>query len=102
MMKDRVMLSDEQVRQFICDGFLQLQSELDAALHRQIDERLRWAYEKEFVMGNNILARVPELHDVIESPNVDGALTGILGPNYLLYPHRAVHTSAPCRRTTPM
>ncbi len=90
-----ILLSDEDIRHFICDGFLQLKSELDGALHRCIDERLRWAYEKEFKMGNNILARVPELHDVIESPRIHGALTGILGPDYLLYPHRAVHTSTP-------
>jgi len=97
-MKGGILLSDEDIRHFICDGFVQLQSELDDAIHRRIDERIRWAYENEFHMGNNILARVPELHDVIESPRIHGALTSILGPDYLLYPHRAIHTSTPIAR----
>ena len=42
-MKGGILLSDEDIRHFICAGFVQLQSELDDAMHRRIDERLRSA-----------------------------------------------------------
>ena len=95
-----ILLVDEDIRKFICDGFLQIRSDLPDSFHQEINEKLRWACEKEFVTGNNIMARVPELHELVENPIVAGALTSILGQDYLLYPHRFVHTSNPATRPT--
>ena len=32
---------------------------------------------------------------VLRSPSIAGALTSLLGPNYYVHPHRAIHTSRP-------
>lgn len=89
------LLTDEQVRRFIVDGCLSLTPAVDPALHSAIDEKLRFATEQEFPVGNNILSRVPEIWRVLRAPNIRGALTSLLGPNYYVHPHRAIHTSRP-------
>ena len=40
---------------------------------------------------NNILPLVPELQFVLESPEVRGALTSVLGNGYVMHPHRHCH-----------
>ena len=89
------LLNDEQVRRFIVDGCLTFKPDVEASLHATIDEKLRFATEKEFPVGNNILSRVPEIWQVLRAPNVRGALVSLLGPNYYVHPHRAIHTSRP-------
>ena len=89
------LLSDEQVRHFIVDGFVRVKPEISPALHRQVDEMLRVSEEKEFHYGNNIVSRIPSIWKVLRSPSVSGALTSLLGPNYYVHPHRAIHTSRP-------
>ena len=92
-MAEPTLLTDAQVQQFICNGFLTLRPTLPDVVHRDIETQLRWIHEREFAMGNNVLARVPEMYQVLESPEVHGALQSLLGHRYLLHPHRAVHTS---------
>ncbi|MCZ6616709.1 MAG: HEAT repeat domain-containing protein [Gammaproteobacteria bacterium] len=88
-------LTDEQIRRFICDGFLIVQVDLPDSFHAGVAEKLRYSTEKEFPMGNNILPRIPEMYQVLDAPPVVGALTSLLGAGYLLHPHRAVHSSTP-------
>lgn len=90
-----LLLTDEQVREFICNGFIHLEADLPDTLHQRIDTRLRHAMENEFQMGNNVLPRIPEMYEVLDSPEVRGALTSILGARYALHPHRFVHSSTP-------
>lgn len=94
------LLSDEQVRQFITDGCLTFQPDVDPDLHSVIDEKLRFAVEQEFPVGNNLLSRVPEIWHVLRSPNIRGALTSLLGSNYYVHPHRAIHSSRPVEDKT--
>ncbi|MYD42876.1 MAG: hypothetical protein F4W90_03175 [Gammaproteobacteria bacterium] len=89
------LLTDAQIQRFIADGYLSFMPEVDPNLHTAIDEKLRSATEREFPAGNNILSRVPEIWHVLRSPNIRGALTSLLGPNYYVHPHRAIHTSRP-------
>ena len=89
------VLDDEQVREFIANGFLRLKPDVDESLHKEIEALLRFAVEKEGWYGNNILARVPKMHDVLNCPVVRGALISTAGPDYYLHPHRAVHSSTP-------
>ena len=44
---------------------------------------------------NNILPMVPELYEVLFAPQVRGALTSILGNDYVLHTHRYCHTNFP-------
>lgn len=89
------LLTDDQVRRFIVDGCLTFQPEVEPTLHDRIDQKLRDAVEKEFPVGNNVLSRVPEIWQVLRAPNIRGALTSLLGPNYYVHPHRAIHSSKP-------
>lgn len=97
--QSNVLLSDEQVRRFITDGYLILNAGGDASLHERIYEKLQWALQKEGNPGNNILPRVPELQQILDSPVIRGALESILGRNYLLHPHRFVHNNEPAEKT---
>lgn len=89
------LLQDEQVREFIANGFLRLTPDVEGDVHAEVDALLRYAVEKEGWYGNNILARVPKMYDVLRCPTVHGALTALAGPGYYLHPHRAVHSSTP-------
>ena len=89
-----VLLSAEQVRQFIADGYLVLQPSLPANLHRAICHRLGASIPGPDNPGNNILPLVPEMRHVLEAPEVHGALLSLLGPGYLEHPHRFCHIEA--------
>ncbi|MCY3821082.1 MAG: HEAT repeat domain-containing protein [Gammaproteobacteria bacterium] len=88
-------LDDEQVRRFICDGVLVLDSGLDLGVHQQIFDKLEWNAEHEFYMGNNVLPRIAELRQILDAPAIHGALQSILGDGYVLSPHRSRHVSEP-------
>ena len=97
------LLSDEQVRAFISDGYVQVQTDLDDSVHGTILEKTT----RILSMGdggrdggganpqNNILPMVGELGQVLEAPEVVGALTSILGNGYVMLPHRHCHLNAP-------
>ena len=89
------LLDDEQVREFIANGFVRLTPDVDASVHKEVDALLRFAVERENWYGNNILSRIPKMYRVLDCPVVRGALTSIAGPDYYLHPHRAVHSSTP-------
>ena len=93
-----LLLDDERVREFICNGFLRLTPDVPATVHQEVDALLRHACERETWYGNNILPRVPRMHEVLDCPVVRGALISLLGEDYYLHPHRAVHSSTPVER----
>ena len=66
------LLGDAEVREFISNGFLRLTPDVAPDVHRAIDASLRVACEEETWHGNNILARVPRMHDVLNCPTVRG------------------------------
>ena len=95
-MKPRgIRLNDEQVRRFICDGVLVLDSGLEPEVHRDIYDKIQWNNTHEFNMGNNVLPRIAELQQVLNAPVIHGALQSILGDDYMLHPHRFMHASEP-------
>lgn len=90
-----ILLTDEEMIQFLVDGFLVLQPTVPDGTHEIIDEKFNWLVEHETNPGNNILPRLPELNLVLESPEVRGAITSLLGPDYLIHPHRYWHYKEP-------
>ena len=90
-----VLLDDEQVREFITNGFLRLTPDVPAQVHAEVDALLRHACERETWYGNNILARVPKMHVVLDCPVVRGAVISLAGEGFHLHPHCAVHSSTP-------
>ncbi|HWK23461.1 MAG TPA: phytanoyl-CoA dioxygenase, partial [Ureibacillus sp.] len=89
-----LLLTDEQMRKFITDGFLILTTDFSEDFHHTLMESLNHVYEEEGNPGNNLLPRVPELQRVFEHPVITGALTSVLGPNYMLHAHRHGHFNA--------
>ena len=92
---NKALLSDDQIREFITNGFLILNCKDQENLHKIIKDKLEYFYNTESWLGNNVMARIPELWSIVESNIVKGAVASILGPEYVLHPHRAVHTSEP-------
>ena len=89
------LLNDEQIQCFIVDGFVRIRPDVDPEIHEVVNRQIRIAEEHEYHFGNNIVTRVPVMWEVLRSPAVAGALTSLLGPNYYVHPHRAIHTSRP-------
>jgi HEAT repeat protein len=85
------LLNDEQMREFIANGYVILRSGVADEVHRTIDEKFNFINEHEFNPGNNILPRIPELELILKSPAVHGGLISVLGENYLVHPHRFWH-----------
>ncbi len=90
-----ILLSDEQMRQFIVNGFVTVTTALPPAFHDEIFNKTVSVFEKEGNPGNNLLPRIPEIQHVFDDANVKGALTSLLGPDYYMQPHRHPHYNPP-------
>ncbi|MCQ6562055.1 HEAT repeat domain-containing protein [Paenibacillus mendelii] len=89
-----LLLTDEQLRTFITNGFLILQTDFSDSFHEQLMAQLNQVYENEGNPGNNLLPRIRELQKVFDHPVITGALTSVLGENYMLHAHRHGHYNA--------
>ena len=95
LMSEHSKLTDAQLREFIVNGHLTVQTDLPRSFHETIYRKTQEYTEKEGNLGNNILPRVPELQAVFEDPAVRGAFTSILGENYAMHSHRHPHRNNP-------
>lgn len=91
MADDPILLTDQEVQQFIVSGHTIVQADYPPAFHEAICTKLDDVLESEGNVGNNILPRVPEIAHVFEHPSVRGALTSLLGEGYVMNPHRHCH-----------
>mmetsp|Transcript_118476 Transcript_118476/g.335058 ORF Transcript_118476/g.335058 Transcript_118476/m.335058 type:complete len:545 (+) Transcript_118476:103-1737(+) len=87
-------LSRDQLIDFVRDGFTVLYPTVPGGVsfHERVWEsaaKLHQAGE----IGNNILSDCPELDAVLDAPEVVGALTGLLGEDYVLQAHRHCHAA---------
>ena len=89
------LLSDAQMRRFLVDGFIVLRPELPDEFHELILRQTDSVFEKEGNPGNNLLPRIPELQQLLDSTAVRGALTSVLGEDYYTQPHRHCHFNQP-------
>ena len=89
------LLTDNQMRQFIVDGYVVVRPELDAGLHERIHAETETVFEKEGNPGNNLVPRIPAVQRVLDSPKVRGGLTSVLGEGYYTQPHRHCHFNPP-------
>ncbi|MBA2938390.1 HEAT repeat domain-containing protein [Paenibacillus sp. CGMCC 1.16610] len=92
--KQPLLLTDEQMREFITNGCLILKTDFSHAFHDNLLEQLNTVYAEEGNPGNNLLPRIRELQKVFDHPVVTGALTSVLGPNYMMHAHRHGHFNA--------
>ena len=93
------LLNDEDIRHFIVNGYVNVTADVPTHIHETIydktDELFAGAADfrgdRQHNPLNNILPLVPELQIVLESPEVRGALTSILGNGYVMHSHRHCH-----------
>eukprot|EP00929_Paragymnodinium_shiwhaense_P053822 TRINITY_DN26987_c0_g1_i1.p1 TRINITY_DN26987_c0_g1~~TRINITY_DN26987_c0_g1_i1.p1 ORF type:complete len:734 (-),score=122.23 TRINITY_DN26987_c0_g1_i1:364-2565(-) len=86
------LLSREQLQFFIEHGYLVIRPTVKEGdeFHRRVCERtvhLKQRGEN----GNNLLPALPELNELLDAPELRGALTGLLGEDFVLTSHRHCH-----------
>lgn len=91
MGSDIRLLTDEQMRQFITEGYLLLKTDFSQPFHEELLLQLSEVYRSEGNPGNNLLPRIPQLQKVFDHPVVKGALTSVLGEGYMMHAHRHGH-----------
>jgi len=89
------LFNDEQMRQYIADGYVVFKPDVPNELHETVCKKLQMMVDDEFNYGNNVLPRVPEMDRILNSPEVRGALISVLGPGYIEHPHRFCHYIGP-------
>ncbi len=95
MVDKTYLLTDEQMRHFIVNGYVIVNTDLPANFHDFIYEQTETVFEKEGNPGNNLLPRIPEVQTVFDDKWVIGGLTSILGEDYYMQPHRHPHFNQP-------
>jgi HEAT repeat protein len=88
---NRLLLTDTQMQHFLQHGYLTLRTQLPPEFHREIYRRTEDVFAREGNLGNNILPRIPELHQVFADPVLSGGLASLLGPSYIMHSHRHCH-----------
>lgn len=97
-MSQPVSLTEAQMRHFIAHGYLVLKTDFSKDFHDAMSRNIQEVMKKEGNPGNNILPRVPEVQEVFKHPVIRGALTSVLGENYIMHPHRHCHFTEPGRK----
>ncbi|SVB42125.1 uncharacterized protein METZ01_LOCUS194979, partial [marine metagenome] len=87
------LFDDEAMKQFIIDGYYVIETDFPKEFHRDIYRKTQEIIEKDGNPGNNLLPRVPEIQQVYDHSAVRGALTSILGPDYIMHAHRHPHVN---------
>ena len=94
MINKKYLLNNQEMSQFIVNGYLVLKPDYPAELHQTIHKRTEHIFESGDP-GNHIWEQVPELYEIFDHPVVKGTLQSIIGPNYIMQPHRHCHLNIP-------
>ena len=95
MVDKTYLLTDDQMRHFIVNGYVIVNTDLPASFHDFIYKQTEIVFEKEGNPGNNLLPRIPEIQAVFDDKWVIGGLTSVLGEDYYMQPHRHAHFNQP-------
>ena len=90
-----IRLTDEQMREFIRNGYVAVKTGHPREFHQDIWNQTEALFEEDGNPGNNLMARIPAIREILDDPAVDGALAGVLGNNYFVHPHRHCHYRPP-------
>ena len=86
------LLTERQVKDFLVDGVLIIQvDDMPREWHEAFYAK---ALEISQQRGHGRWGEMPEITEVCRTPSVRGALTSILGRDYVMHPHRALHTAS--------
>ena len=96
MVDKRYLLNDDAMQAFIVNGYVVVKPALPPDFHKSVFQQTLGLIEKGENLANNLLlSKVPMLQQVFDDPTVHGALTSILGQNYVMNQHRACHYHPP-------
>ena len=91
MNRPTLQLTDEQMRDFIINGYVKVKADFPPSFHENICQQLDAMFEGTGNLGNNLLPVIPEIQEVFDHPIVHGAMQGVLGADYVMHPHRYCH-----------
>ena len=94
-MDKEFLLDDAQMQRFIVDGYIAVRADYPQSFHQNVYQQLETVFEDEGNIGNNILPRIPQIQQVFDHPALRGALASLLGPGYIMNPHRHGHLNPP-------
>ena len=86
------LLDDDAMASFVIRGYHVVHPSLADGLNGEIYDALEALPSNP---GDAVLEEVPQLNQIWESPEVVGALTSLLGPDYEMFPHRHCHRNMP-------
>ena len=91
MNRPTLPLTDQQMRDFIINGYIKVKTDFPSSFHENVYEQLDAMFEQTGNLGNNVLPLIPEMQEVFDHPIVHGAMQGVLGSDYVMHPHRYCH-----------
>ena len=91
MNRPALRLTDEEMRDFIINGYVKVKTDFSPSFHEKICQQLDSMFEVTGNLGNNLLPAIPEIQEVFDQPVVHGAMQGVLGSDYVMHPHRYCH-----------
>ena len=91
MNRPTLQLTDEEMRDFIINGYVKVKTDFPPSFHENIRQQLDTMFEQTGNLGNNVLPLIPEIQEVFDHPIVHGAMQGVLGENYVMHSHRYCH-----------
>ena len=91
MNKPTLQLTDEEMRDFIINGYVKVKTDFPPGFHENVYEQLEAMFEQTGNLGNNVLPLIPEIQEVFDHPVVHGAMQGVLGSDYVMHSHRYCH-----------
>ena len=91
------LLTDRQLKDFLIDGVAvipvrDLSEEWHSAFYAKATEQRSPTVNRQNRPRRNVWEDMPEITQICRTPTVRGALTSILGRDYVMHPHRALHT----------
>ena len=75
-----MLLTDAQIQSYLINGYTTIQTTHPPAFHQQILQQIETLYATTGNPGNDILPKVPDLHQILQDPAVHGALLPPRGP----------------------
>ena len=89
--KPALQLTDEEMRDFIINGYVKVQTDFPPSFHENVYQQLYAMFEHTGNLGNNVLPLIPEIQEIFDHPVIHGAMQGVLGSDYVMHSHRFCH-----------
>jgi hypothetical protein len=70
MNKPTLQLTDEEMRDFIVNGYVKVKTDFPPSFHENVYEQLEAMFEQTGNLGNNVLPLIPEIQEIFDHPVV--------------------------------